>query len=346
MKLTSIARRRSFPLYLLSLFGVAFFPHASVALLLKAPAPFRQLFSIDWNTIAQVASALSVGVATVSIYASYRLYQITRRDEYVNNLRKSILLNQERCSRLNALINYELTNEMVNCVVYAKDLEIPLHEIFVSFFNPSSTGKGEELGNHIKDTFPAITVPIHSPLIEAYDTILLDMSSDLALYQIESPGLYRVMFSLRTLFSNIKIRIKKLLRKENIWKEILVSLLDSMDIQDSDKLKRTVTEIFIAMIQKQYLLETQKDIDNLLEISSIVSNAYLSLAEDKLIKFSKLEKRQSLIPTYKTDTISADLQEADKCLRLLLNEEDLRKYRELVIRFDERNTSSHSSSAV
>jgi hypothetical protein len=343
IRISSIARRCSFTLFILGLFGVVLLPHASAAILLKAPVPYRQLFSVDWDTIAQVASALSVGVATVSIYASYRLYQITRRDEYVNNLRKSILLNQERCSRLNALINYELTNEMANCVVYSKDLEIPLDEIFASFFNPPSPDKGEELGNHIKDSFPAITVPIHSPLIEAYDSILFDISSDLALYQIESPGFYRVMFSFRTLFSIIKTRIKSILRDENIWKKILINQLGRKDIQDSDKLRRTVTDIFIFVIQKQYLLEIQKDIDNLLEISSIVSNAYLSLAEDKLIKFSRLEKQQSLIPTYGTDTITADLEEADKCLRLLLNEEDLRKYRELVVRFDERNVSPSSS---
>ncbi|EKQ69895.1 hypothetical protein OsccyDRAFT_1545 [Leptolyngbyaceae cyanobacterium JSC-12] len=340
---SSIARKLPFFLCVLCVFGVVLHSNTSVAQSQSSPTSQQQPFSIDWNTIAQVATALGVGVATVSIYASYRLYQLTRRDEYVNNLRKSILLNQERCSRLNALINYELTNEMANCVVYAKDLEIPLNEIFVNFFNPPSSEKEVELTKHIEESFPSITVPIHSPLIEVYDSIMFDISSDLALYQIESPGFYRVMFSLRTLFTIIERQIKKILRDEDIWKKILVNLLDRKDIQSFDKLRYILTNVFIAVIQDQYLRATQKDIDNLLGISSIVSNAYLSLTEDKLVRFSKLEKQQNLIPTYGTETITADLQEADKCLRLLLNEEDLKKYRELVVRFDERNRSGESS---
>jgi hypothetical protein len=302
----------------------------------------QQLFLFDWNTIAQIATALGVGIATVSIYSSYQLYQLTRRDEYAKNLRRSILLNQDRCDRLNASVNYELTNEMVNCVVYSKDLEIPLNEIFINFFNPPSTEKEEELKKHIEEFFPSITVPIRSPLLVSYDTLIFDISSDLALYQMEAPGFHRVMLSLKTLFKNIENQIKVISRDEDLWKEILVSLLEKKDIPDLDRLRYELSTIFIAVIQQQYLRQNQENIDNLLEISSIVSDAYLSLTEDMLLKLTKLEKRQVLIPASKTKTIIEDLEEADKCLLFLLDTDAMRKYRELVVRFDERNKSKES----
>jgi hypothetical protein len=302
----------------------------------------QQLFSVDWNTIAQIATALGVGIATISIYSSYQLYQLSRRDEYAKNLRRSILLNQDRCHRLNASVNHELTNEMVNCVVYSKDLEIPLKEIFIKFFNPPSTEKKEELKKHIEEFFPSITVPIRSPLLVSYDTLIFDISSDLALYQIEAPGFHRVMLSLKTLFRNIENRIKEILGTEDIWKEILSGLLEDNDIQDFDKLRYRLSTIFIHGIRREYLSQTQKNIDNLLEISSIVSDAYLSLTEDKLVKLTKIEKQQILIPVSKTVTIIEDLQEADKCLLFLLDSDALRKYRELVVRYDERSKSKES----
>ena len=335
---------RQLPLFLciFCTFAIVFNSRVSLAQAPNSSTSQKQLFSVDWNTIAQIATALGVGIATVSIYSSYQLYQLTRRDEYVKNLRRSILLNQDRCDRLNAAVNHELTNEMVNCVVYSKDLEIPLNEIFINFFNPPSTERKEELKKHIEEFFPSITVPIHSQLLVSYDTLIFDISSDLALYQIEAPGFHRVMLSLKTIFGNIENRIKGILREEDIWKEMLADLLEKKNIQDFDKLRYTLSTIFIAVIQQQYLRKTQKDIDNLLEISSIVSNAYLSLTEDMLVKLTRLEKQQILISASKTKTIIEDLQEADKCLLFLLDADAIKKYRELVVRFDERSKSEES----
>lgn len=306
----------------------------------SAPLSEAQKQNIPFlNTIAQIATALGVGISTASILASYRLYQMSKRDEYVNRLRSSILLNQERCERLNSLINHELTNEIVNCVVYSRDLEQPLIDIMNKFFKSSSATENE-LKEYIKQKFPSISTPIHSPLVSSYDSLLSMISSELSVYQIDAPGFYRVMLSTRTLYRNIGDNIKRIIRDEDYWSGILVSIFNDLkDIKNLRELKFYLSTSFVGVIQNRYLSKTQKDINDLLTIVHMVSHAYLALSEERLVKISELEKRQDLLPVFSTKTIVDDLKQAEKCLNLLLDSDSLHKYWELVARFEERNTS-------
>ncbi|WOD40492.1 hypothetical protein [Nodosilinea sp. E11] len=330
-------------LFFLAVFGGA--SSSNISASAQSPStylpPQQQKFILTWELVTQFATALGVGISAASILASYRLYQMSKRDEYVNNLRTSILLNQERCSRLEALVNYELANEVVNCVIHSRDLELPLLDILNDFFK-SDTATEEELKAYIVERFPFISTPIHSDTVSLFDDLTVMISSDLARYQVDAPGFYRVMSSLRDLYSIIETNLKNIIRNEKHWIAYLTYLFKNAkdEIQDVGRLKQRLANLFITEINNSYLLRSRKDTSDLSHIARMVSHAYLSLNETNLFKFSKTERRQDLKPI--SNDISDNLREAEKSLKHLLEPDNLHKYWELMARFEERNESDNS----
>lgn len=294
---------------------------------------------MDWNLASQVATALGTLIAAGSLGAGFQLYRISKRDEYVASLRKALADSRANCHRLRQLMAYDLANEIVNSVVYSPDVEVALDEIFERFFRLDSFDEAVWT-EYSTEQFPVITTAIRSPAVEKYEEVLFATESTIAQYQVDYPGLFRVLRSTLTLFQNAITGNKELIRNEDMWRKIIKDALlpRRSSIGSVQKLKRELAEFLVGLSQK-HMEATDKQVVSLLSVIDLVTDAYLARSERNLIAISRKERKQVLIPMSKTETITQDLREAEKCLRLVLSQDDALNYRESVARIEARGGS-------
>lgn len=292
---------------------------------------------MDWNLITAIATAIGTIVAAGMLVSGIRLYQVTKRDEYIARVRQVIAKSRAACYRMNNLMTYEITNEIVSSLVYSKDLELPLKEIYdKEFSNPQQTKSDFE--KYLENEFKPITSAIHTPLLNTYEGIINDLETDSAFLQNDYPGLFRILKSIVTLFSNIIINHKSFVRDENVWKKILLLQFDDRLRFDSlDKLKTEIFHVLVVNLLKRLRDRDQPDIDDMLKMLDLTVDVYLSKDEERLFAVSRAERKIGLVPISDTKKITDDLKEAEKCQLLVLNQEQILTYRELMTRVIQRN---------
>ena len=297
---------------------------------------------INWKAIPQATAVIGTIIAALSLMSGLYLYQAQQRDAYIAELRQFLTKTQSQIHHLDSLINYEITHEMVETVIYSRGMEVPLQRVYDLGFNQQASKK--RLQSYLNEEFPDPTIPICSPLITAFESILADLEMTSSTYSFDYPGLYRVCKGTRTMIRNIHEHNKRIIRKKDLWALIvpLVAEEENDNIHSIDEFKFELTEYLVSLVLLK-LKGDQSDINDLISVVDMVFLAYLSEPTKELVSLRKKVRTQNLKPLNETETITEDLREAEKCLQFVLTQNQLLDYREVITRIEQRNKEDNDS---
>ena len=290
---------------------------------------------MNWGLISQIATAVGAIISTVGIISLYLLYRMGKRDEYVKRIRQTLSKCRYNCERLNlmAMIRYEVFSEIANCIVYSENLTSRLHRIFNTYFATNNISK-EDFAKKLETDFGPITVSIHTALLNEIDRMVNENKLNAEIIRKDYPCLYRILISVNIFFENIIVGyIEKIVRNEELWKTNLLHFFEKRsEFRDVRSLQEKIFDLFLYLAIKESEWE-QRRTTILLEILNLTVNAYLELSDNKLYKTKDREKKLAL---RKTEQISDDLREAEKGLKRVLSQNQIREYRKLVVEFEEQ----------
>ncbi len=290
--------------------------------------------AIDLDTVTKIATIVGELASAGALVAGFVLYSITKRDEYVTRFKGVMAANRARCHRLNEHVNYELVTEIVRAVVFSNELEAGLQDVYERFFSPSGSGNKEDLEKWMKESFPVIAVPVHTPLTEAYEELILSIEADLAQYQSEFPALFRVFVSVRGYLANAERQIKESARDEELWEKVLPTMYEERHSYPSvNHFKDSLSAMLFGLVGNA-TAESKRDIDLALALLDLVVDAYLEVPGHGVLRWAKTERSASLIPLKSTKTVTEDLREAEKPLKQLLTQDVALAFREHVARLE------------
>lgn len=306
---------------------------------------------MNWELVSQIATTIGVLFTAGSVYAVFRLYRITKRDEYIAALRKTLADTKATADKINFRADYELLHELASSVVNSPDLEYVLEEMYWRFFsakprvsddsepasppsNPNSSK--EDLRTYLKETLKPITTPVRSPIADSYEDALDRLDAEVTQYQTDYPCLYRVLRSTNAFLARALRSFKDTVRDDDAWEYAIVDIAyDQKDKMESPTaLKYNLTRIF-TLLGVRSLQHTQPRIDNYLALLTLITERYTSKTESELVSISHQEKAQNLTPIAETEKITDDLREAQKGLSVILDSKDLVEYSNLVTRIEE-----------
>ena len=98
-----------------------------------------------------------------------------------------------------------------------------IEDVFEKFFKDKDVSSKSlqdylDISRHV----PQITIPISSPIYRLFQETVNEIEGDIAQYQIDYPGLYRVLNSVKSMLSTLGQNIKGNAASEDIWKSVLI----------------------------------------------------------------------------------------------------------------------------
>lgn len=293
---------------------------------------------IDWSVIANIATALGMLISGASLLAGFLLYRISKRDAFVSGFRQVLADVKTKCHKIDELITYELSHEVIASVVKAPDMDYYLQTVF-EYFKANPQLANEVVTKYLKEEFPAITVPVYSGIVDKYLNIIDSLQSTIAPYQHSFPGFHRVVSPVIMLLRNYVYATKRFATDDDVWENILATMYEEEKgcFSSFECFRERLRVVFIQLLEEHVHNEDrQKDINDILQIIDMIAKAYADLNERKLYRQSKSEKNITLVPESEIETATGDLREAEKCLKSLLGQDQLLNFRELVTRVEQR----------
>lgn len=297
--------------------------------------------SIDLNSVKDIAAIAGIIISTLTLYNAYNLYRLGKRDSYIREIRNTLITFQYNCKNLNQLINYEIVHELVYHVVYSSQMNRILTKIYTANFNNSTT---EEMLDKALEDFDPITTSIHTELLSQYEQTLKGNTQESSKIYTSYPSLYRVYETVNSVFSRTTDITKNIVRDEDIYKKIINEAFTNRDnISNIDDLKEFIFYSFMSGIPGAVLKDSQKDIDDALEILTMTTNNFMGLSDKGLFKQKKRESHIYFKEMDKTDTVFEDLLEAEKGLKSLFTDNEMLLFRELSTRIKVRHESDENA---
>lgn len=296
---------------------------------------------IDLNLVKDIATITGIVISTLTLYNAYNIYRLGKRDSYIREIRNTLITFQYNCKNLNQLINYEIVHELVYHVVYSPQMNRILTKIYTANFNNSTT---EEMLDKALEDFDPITTSIHTELLSQYEQTLKGNTQESSKIYTSYPSLYRVYETVNSVFSRTTDITKNIVRDEDIYKKIIDEAFANKDnISNIDDLKEFIFYSFMSGIPGAVLKDSQKDIDDALEILTMTTNNFMGLSDKGLFKQKKRESHIYFKEMDKTDTIFEDLLEAEKGLKSLFKDNEMLSFRELSTRIKVRHESDENA---
>jgi hypothetical protein len=294
------------------------------------------------NDLANIGTTLGALFGAASLLSGFLLYRFSQDEAFSSNTKRLLTRSREACRQLNLMVTFDLAHEITHTVVFSPSVTFELKKVWERFFANAEEGDRsvlkDELQEYMKKEFPGITVPVDTSILRTIDGVLKETQGDLAYVYNDFPGLYRVISPILTVLSNIVRVHKSLSRDDGIWEELLPNIYEVSKLSSLEDLQYEIQKTIIVGLQQRVRDHDQADIDDLLELLGMTIESYISLDTRKLKRISGLEKKDSYKPIMSSETISDDLREAETAVKRVLTEDALLKYRELVVKFEQRNS--------
>lgn len=294
--------------------------------------------AIDFEILANVSTTVGVIISTLTLVSAFQLYRLSKRDNYIKEIRNVLISYQYNSTALNNLITYEISHELSNHVIYSKQLDRVLKKIHDDYFVGSKT-KGK-LKRELRN-MSQITVSIHTELLKQYNELLRLNSEQSSKIYTDFPSLYRVYEAINLIFNQTIQITKGVVRDENIYANIIrKAYKHKKDIDNVEDLKEAIYQIFMSILQDKHTENDQADINDALSILSLTTNSLMRLSDKELYYHMKKEKGINYKELNETESMFSDLLEAEKGLKLILKEEEILLFREFSTKIKVRNTQS------
>ena len=295
---------------------------------------------MNWTLASQIATSIGVLLGAFSLGLGLWRYRTTKRNEYVTRLRETIGTTKAAVQQLNSLLTYDLAYDVIASVVYKRDLAVVAKEVYYRFFNLSDVSENQPdvsaqaLENYLQNEFPFIYVSINTPLLASYDTLMQNVRTAIEAYKPDYPALYRVLWSVTYLFSFAPTLYNIKARDETIWKLAIIHVYTNSRnlINDYRELQYHIIMYFVEYIEKMRRDSFQEDIKDISSLLDLVAGAYTSKTNRQLFSVSKVEQKKQYTPVENSLSIEELLREAEKGLISTLDEIEIIKYNDLLLR--------------
>jgi len=293
---------------------------------------------INFETLANISTTIGTIISTLTLVSAFQLYKLSKRDNYIKEIRNVLISYQYNSNSLNNLITYDISHELSYHVIYSNQLDRILTKLHSECFQSGKTKK--ELKEYLK-TLPPITVSIHTELLKQYNELLKLNSEQSSKIYTDFPSLYRVYEAINFIFNQTIQITKSIVRDEDIYADIVVSIFKNKDkIKNPDDLKESIYHDFMRILQRKLSESDQDDINDALSILTLTTNSLMRLSDKALFSHMKKEKRIVYKELDETDNIFSDLLEAEKGLKLILKEDEILLFREFSTKIKVRNPSN------
>lgn len=298
---------------------------------------------MDVAAVSQILTSVGSIATAGTIVSGFVLYQQGKRDAYVTKLRTTVTQLRSDVSRLDGLISYELANEIASSVVYSREMECPLQEIWEEWFEGQNPKSMEDFKTYLKRQFPPVTVAANSRLQKSHEELLAALELNGESLRFSYPGLFRIVSADKTLFRNIVAKARLLAHDNSVWEDqLLPGCFEKHDqIRSVDKLKAIILTNFVATMGT-WFKKGQADINDLLEITQICANSYLSLSDKKILQASAQERSAKLDTLPERSTLIEDLDDAETALKRWMPQDTITKYNQHVTRLKQRMEMSEA----
>lgn len=287
----------------------------------------------DW---ANISTTIGVIISTITLWSAYKLYKLSKRDNYIKEIRNVLISYRYNSNSLNSLITYDISHELSYQVIYSTHLNRVLEKIHNDYFAGHKTKK--ELKKYLKE-FPPITISIHTELLNQYNELLKLNSEQASKIYTDFPSLYRVYEAINFVFSHTIYITKAIVRDEDIYSDIILKTYNrKSDIITVEDLKESIYHSFMSLLQNKHNESDQIDINDALKILSLTTGSLMRLTDKELYHHMTREKTIQYKEIEETETIFIDLLEAEKGLKLILKEEEILLFRELSTKIKVRNS--------
>lgn len=285
------------------------------------------------ESISFIATSAAALISAISLFTAFWLYWLGKRDEYLSGFRRSVSLIRSKCKKLNAMLDQELSHEITASVLKVEAILFYLQNFYEENFKEGIT----ITENDIKENMIPVIAAMRTESVTLYEQYLTEVDAEAAQHLFTFPAFARLTISSHNLFRNILRTMKRVSTAEELWCGFLfkVVMQERTKLTTFEAFKHHIGFILIAQ-QVHTISESQKTINDLLELIDLLSDSYLSSPNRQLQRRSKQERSIPIKPISETETITEDLRETEKVLHTTLGQNELLHFRELVARIETR----------
>jgi hypothetical protein len=300
--------------------------------------------SISWTLISQMAAAIGVLIASISLLFGLVRYRSDKRREYVYSLRSTIFFSRPTCRTLFRLLSYDYAFEIASSVAQSNTMQVTLDEIYHSYFHPQEGDDTPDvaLDMYLEQQFPTILVPIHTELVQTFEKLTSELGQRVEPYRFDYPSLTRVLSTVNEVFVAFEGDYRTYVRDEMLWKQgILAFGQDESEIAQVNSvadLQDKLAQFVVGRWYGERFKEQVAILQDLVEVEEVVTASYLSKPDKDLLAMGSQEARQTFVNPEELENPSDNLQEAYKGLQFVLSGADLRKYLDRVERISNRGS--------
>ncbi len=294
------------------------------------------------NDILNVVTALGTVVAAISIISMYVLHRIEKREEYLSKVRSVLQMLQNNMEELNGLLNYELAFELVYTLLYNHSSQPCIRKLY-EICNSCIANKTDEESSVklIRSTLGVFGVSFQCELAVRYNELISELKKQSVVFYPQYKGLFRFTKACTTLMRNVFNNNKKFLLDEDLLAQFFYNTL----IKDENKwpcfkdFQKELMDNLISILEVRRVKRSQKDVDNLLELTDIIYSVHIELSDREWKKLAWKNRKTQSKPDKEVDTVTGDLREAEKYFRTIMNRDRSNEYASLVQKIEDRNNS-------
>lgn len=296
---------------------------------------------MDWNLISQISNTIGALGTASSVFAGYRIYIKSQKDEYVKNVRMLLSKIESNCKRLNYLATHELLHDISFSVVYRDDVKSMLFHLInkLKEVDLKQYATEEERRKIIAENIPTITFPVTSSMTKEYLEIIESTNLELEKYRFDFPGLFKSINTVFLVFQSLHSVNRQAISDDKIWENLLIEIIFKEETPlEIDLFEYKLHYYMVAgLLYRFNKQKDQNDINDMLEIMQLVTNSYRTLNDNNLHKQAVKESKIQLKPNSDLNNSWYEyFHEAEKALKTVLTTDELLKYREKVTSYSDR----------
>ncbi|MBW7573409.1 hypothetical protein [Caproiciproducens faecalis] len=295
-----------------------------------------------WSEIATVANL----IASLSIFSGILVYKIEKSDTDVFTVQRAIIAFRSAVESLNLNFRTELFSEMASYTVYAESMKPIIPQVFKVFkekiaeYQAIEPKKQEEFikaaSEELIKLIDGIPTGLSTPLVIRTEDKIEFLLRDSMPFTPQYAGLERISSTVYHFFLQLLNKYRTICLDLDNWKTVFRSMIENeIEVQDEELFKNAVCNYLVALQNTIGFQHDQDDIDNIIKITNLTCNAYLSKSTRELKKLRK--SKIALQPFDTFDTYVDQFSEAQKALRSVFSRDEENEYSNIVKEFEIHN---------
>ena len=291
--------------------------------------------------VTDIITALGTVATTASVASGFAIYRLQKRDEYLSEVRGALQRLSCNMEELDSLLNYEFAYELASALVFAEATQYSLERVF-QICNECILGniKKEIAKKRVREALGVFGVSFQDQIVNRYTNLMAEIRQVSVIFYPDYKGLYRFSKACAQMMSNVFQNNKRMLLDEDVLSGLIVDEMILKDPWDSyEHFQKELLDNLVSLVESGRRKHFQKNINCLRELVDIIVSGHIELTAKEWRNLANSNRKISLKPYNSTETITADLREAEKCFRSVMDHDTSMRYASLVQTIEDSNKS-------